>query len=160
MISIDNLRTSLNTEFLGRQIKYMEETPSTNEDAWICLKKNFPEGTLIITDNQVNGKGRRSSKWLSTSNKSLTFSFLLLPKKNLEDLSLLPLLTGISIIKGIQNITKIQPSSIGVYVGLDFVGDGLIKLPFIRSLRQVFPSSRITWIAGTHKSEFNRTLAP
>ena len=59
-----------------------------------------------------------------------------------------------------KNFTKIQPSSIGVYVGLDFVGDGLIKLPFIRSLRQVFPSARITWIAGTHKSEFNRTLAP
>ena len=55
---------------------------------------------------------------------------------------------------------KIKPSSIGVYVGLDFVGDGLIKLPFIRSLRQVFPNSKITWIAGTHKSEFNRTLAP
>ena len=59
-----------------------------------------------------------------------------------------------------KNITKIKPSSIGVYVGLDFVGDGLIKLPFIRSLRQVFPKSKITWIAGTHKSEFKRTLAP
>ena len=55
---------------------------------------------------------------------------------------------------------KIKPSSIGVYVGLDFVGDGLIKLPFIRSLRQVFPKAKITWIAGTHKSEFKRTLAP
>ena len=55
---------------------------------------------------------------------------------------------------------KIKPSTIGVYVGLDFVGDGLIKLPFIRSLRQVFPKSKITWIAGTHKSEFKRTLAP
>ena len=59
-----------------------------------------------------------------------------------------------------KNNRKIKPSSIGVYVGLDFVGDGLIKLPFIRSLRQVFPNSKITWIAGTHKSEFNRTLAP
>ena len=59
-----------------------------------------------------------------------------------------------------KNIIKIQPSSIGVYVGLDFVGDVLIKLPFIRSLRQVFPKAKITWIAGTHKSEFKRTLAP
>ena len=58
-----------------------------------------------------------------------------------------------------KNITKIKPSSIGVYVGLDFVGDGLIKLPFIRSLRQVFPNSKITWIAGTHKSEFKHNLS-
>ena len=55
---------------------------------------------------------------------------------------------------------KINPSSIAVYVGLDFVGDGLIKLPFIRSLRQVFPNAHITWIAGTHRSEFKRSLAP
>lgn len=55
---------------------------------------------------------------------------------------------------------KIHPSNIGVYVGLDFVGDGLIKLPFIRSLRQVFPDATITWIAGTHKSEFKHTLSP
>tara|TARA_B100000029_G_scaffold258863_1_gene255536 strand:- start:299 stop:1342 length:1044 start_codon:yes stop_codon:yes gene_type:complete len=55
---------------------------------------------------------------------------------------------------------KIKPSSIGVYVGLDFVGDGLIKLPFIRSLKQVFPKARITWIAGTHRSEFKHSLSP
>ena len=55
---------------------------------------------------------------------------------------------------------KINPSTIGVYVGLDFVGDGLIKLPFIRSLRQVFPKSKITWIAGTHRSEFKHSLSP
>ena len=59
-----------------------------------------------------------------------------------------------------KNNKKIKPSSIAVYVGLDFVGDGLIKLPFIRSLRQVFPKSKITWIAGTHKSEFAHTLSP
>ncbi len=59
-----------------------------------------------------------------------------------------------------KNNIKTKPSSIGIYVGLDFVGDGLIKLPFIRSLRQVYPKARITWIAGTHKSEFKRALAP
>ena len=56
-----------------------------------------------------------------------------------------------------KKIKKAKLSTIGVYVGLDFVGDGLIKLPFIRSLRQVFPNAKITWIAGTHKSEFKRT---
>ena len=59
-----------------------------------------------------------------------------------------------------KKINKINPSSIAVYVGLDFVGDGLIKLPFIRSLRQVFPKAKITWIAGTHKSEFKHSLTP
>ena len=61
----------------------------------------------------------------------------------------------------LQNkLSNTKPKSVAVYVGLDFVGDGLIKLPFIRSLRQVFPESKITWIAGTHKSEFKHSLSP
>lgn len=50
--------------------------------------------------------------------------------------------------------------SILVYVGLDAVGDGLIKLPFIRSLRAAFPQARITWMAGKGHTVFADTLAP
>ena len=108
MISIENIKTNLNTEFIGHKINYIDETHSTNDDIWNCLKKNEPEGTLVITNHQIKGRGRRNSTWLSTLNKSLTFSFLLLPNTNLEHLSLLPLLTGVSIIKGIENIAKIK----------------------------------------------------
>ncbi len=51
-----------------------------------------------------------------------------------------------------------QVSSILVYVGLDLVGDGLIKLPFVRSLRDAYPQARITWLAGKGKSTFNGVL--
>ncbi len=50
--------------------------------------------------------------------------------------------------------------SILVYVGLDAVGDGLIKLPFVRALRSAFPQSRITWLAGKGHTVFADTLAP
>ena len=108
MLSIDNITTGLNTEFIGHKIKLIDQTSSTNDDAWNSFHENEPEGTLIITNNQINGRGRRKSKWSSTSNKSLTFSFLLLPKTPIEKLGLLPLLTGISVIQGIRNITKIE----------------------------------------------------
>ncbi|MDO8606805.1 MAG: glycosyltransferase family 9 protein [Phaeospirillum sp.] len=51
-------------------------------------------------------------------------------------------------------------NSILVYVGLDAVGDGLIKLPFVRALRAAFPQARITWMAGKGHSVFADTLAP
>lgn len=47
-----------------------------------------------------------------------------------------------------------------VYVGLDLVGDGLIKLPFVRALRNTYPDSEITWLAGKGASTFSSTLAP
>ncbi len=53
-----------------------------------------------------------------------------------------------------------QPLSVLVYVGLDLVGDGLMKLPFIRALRQAYPDAQITWLAGKGKSVFSSLLAP
>ncbi|MEQ8356509.1 MAG: glycosyltransferase family 9 protein [Kiloniellaceae bacterium] len=52
------------------------------------------------------------------------------------------------------------PGSVLVYVGLDLVGDGLIKLPFLRALRNAYPSARITWLAGKGKSVYAHALAP
>lgn len=40
------------------------------------------------------------------------------------------------------------PATIGVIVGRDQVGDGLIKLPFLRALRHAFPQSKIHWITS------------
>ncbi len=51
-------------------------------------------------------------------------------------------------------------STILVHVGCDLVGDGLMKLPFVRTLRTAFPSARITWLAGNGTSVFAGSLAP
>lgn len=53
-----------------------------------------------------------------------------------------------------------QPATILVYVGLDAVGDGLMKLPFLRALRAAFPAARITWLAGKGHTVYAGTLAP
>lgn len=53
-----------------------------------------------------------------------------------------------------------QPRSILVYVGLDYVGDGLMKLPFVRALRAAYPDARITWLAGKGKTVYGGVLAP
>ena len=50
--------------------------------------------------------------------------------------------------------------SILIYVGGDLIGDGLMKLPFLRALRSAYPKSHISWCAGKHKSTFTRELAP
>ncbi len=49
-------------------------------------------------------------------------------------------------------------NSILVYVGLDRVGDGLIKLPFVRGLRAAYPDARITWLAGKDTSVYASVL--
>lgn len=55
---------------------------------------------------------------------------------------------------------RTQPASIMVYVGLDLLGDGLMKLPFAFALRAAFPRARIVWVAGRGASVYASTLAP
>ncbi|MBU6497459.1 MAG: glycosyltransferase family 9 protein [Rhodospirillales bacterium] len=49
---------------------------------------------------------------------------------------------------------------IAVYVDLDLVGDGLIKLPFVRALRHAYPTGELTWVAGRGRSAYGGALAP
>ena len=49
-------------------------------------------------------------------------------------------------------------TSVLVYVGLDRVGDGLLKLPFVRGLRAAYPEARITWLAGKDTSVYAGVL--
>jgi ADP-heptose:LPS heptosyltransferase len=51
-------------------------------------------------------------------------------------------------------------TSILVYVGLDLVGDGVMKLPFLSALRRLYPEARLTWLAGQGKTVYAGILAP
>jgi ADP-heptose:LPS heptosyltransferase len=47
-----------------------------------------------------------------------------------------------------------------VYSGLELIGDGVMKLPFLGALRQRWPAARITWLAGKGKTAYAHALAP
>ena len=53
-----------------------------------------------------------------------------------------------------------KPKSVLVYVGLDRVGDSLLKLPFVQGLRHAFPDAHITWLAGKDTSVYASFMAP
>ncbi len=46
------------------------------------------------------------------------------------------------------------PLRIGVIVGLDLVGDALIKMPFVRALRAAWPDAQIDWITSKGPTAF------
>ena len=52
--------------------------------------------------------------------------------------------------KNIKKFEIIEKKSkkILIYVGLDLLGDALLKLPALKFLKECFPKSEITWFAG------------
>lgn len=50
--------------------------------------------------------------------------------------------------------------SVLVHVGLDRLGDGLLKLPFMRGLKVAFPGAHVTWFAGKETTVYARSLKP
>ena len=108
MFSKELYQKYLHTKTLGCELIFQPQTNSTNEDAWEYIQNGISHGSLFLTDTQTDGKGRRDNKWFSTPEKSLTFSFILHSELELEKMGLLPLLTGISIVRGIESATAIQ----------------------------------------------------
>lgn len=47
-----------------------------------------------------------------------------------------------------------------VYSGLELMGDGVMKLPFVAALRERWPGARITWLAGKGRTVFAHELKP
>lgn len=50
------------------------------------------------------------------------------------------------------------PHRIGIIVGLDLIGDALMKLPFLRAVRQAFPAAEVHWITALGKTAFASVL--
>lgn len=48
--------------------------------------------------------------------------------------------------------------SILVFSHGELIGDGMIKLPFLKALRQTYPDAHITWLCGRHPTIFQTAL--
>lgn len=70
----------MNTQIIGSHIIEIEQTASTNTyTANLLQSEKQAEGTVIIADNQTDGKGQDQNKWESEPLKNLTFSIILYP---------------------------------------------------------------------------------
>jgi BirA family transcriptional regulator, biotin operon repressor / biotin---[acetyl-CoA-carboxylase] ligase len=68
------------TLFLGKNVVFVPECHSTNTLLLdLAQKTNQPEGTLVITNKQTQGRGQRGNGWETEQGKNLTLSLLLKP---------------------------------------------------------------------------------
>lgn len=81
-------------------VQHFDELDSTNS----YLKRNYSsleDKTVIVASHQTSGRGRLSRTWEDDSH-ALMFSILLKKDLNLNRVSLLPLLVGVSLVKTLE----------------------------------------------------------
>ena len=92
-VTPEKIRLGLKCKLFAGNIVHFHEIESTNEEAKRVAEKGYPEGTLIIAEKQIAGKGRMGRYWQSPST-GLWTSILLKPSIPPRDAPQLALLTA------------------------------------------------------------------
>ena len=104
MIFSNLIQTNLRTKHFGKEVEYYQRLDSTNVEAWDLIKSGeATNGMIIITDNQIKGKGRNGNSWFMAPSKGLAMSIILNQKLSIEEAELIPIAVGVSIAKAIEN---------------------------------------------------------
>lgn len=78
-LSAEAIARDLNTQTLGRRVVYHERVGSTNDIAKQLAEVGEPEGTVVIADEQVAGRGRLGRSWIAPARSSILMSLILRP---------------------------------------------------------------------------------
>lgn len=96
--------SGLRCKRLANRIFSFAEIDSTNTFAHELAEQGFPDGTLVIADSQIKGKGRMGRRWHSPKGKGLYFSLILRPKLPPDRMAGLSLMAGLALIRAIKDL--------------------------------------------------------
>lgn len=108
ILSENELRSIRKTEWLGNKIYYEAEMDSTNTKAMKLAEEGAPHGTIVVTDHQKNGRGRRGRTWESPAGSAIAMTFLLRPHIHPNNASMLTLIAAMAVAKGIEDETGLK----------------------------------------------------
>jgi BirA family transcriptional regulator, biotin operon repressor / biotin---[acetyl-CoA-carboxylase] ligase len=108
MYTAQALRQGLKTQRFGNKIYTFDTIDSTNNCARALAACWAEEGTVIIAEQQTAGRGRLGRVWQANPNENLTFSIILRPSANPEQMNLLPLYVAVAVAQAVERITSLK----------------------------------------------------
>lgn len=104
----EEIHYNLNTRLIGQKIITFDQIGSTNQEAKKLALEGMEEGTVIIADEQIAGKGRRGRNWVSPPGTGIWMSMILRPDTQPENASMITLVAGLAVCKAIHQITSMK----------------------------------------------------
>lgn len=95
---------------IGSRCIVLAELNSTNSELMRLATEaggSAPDGTVLLAERQLRGRGRLQRDWLTSEGNSLAMSILLRPRLAPTEVSQLPLLTALAVQQALQDIAPL-----------------------------------------------------
>lgn len=115
--TLDNANDLISEEGIKQHLKIDKEVKlhiyktiqSTNTLAKKMAIEGGANGTVIIADEQTQGRGRYGKSFFSPSGTGIYMSIIIKPDLNIEDSQLITIYTAVAVCKAIEKLTNLSP---------------------------------------------------
>ncbi len=102
----NEISEGLDTSVFGRKgIVYYRTINSTNTKAKELAAGGAPEGTLVVAEQQVQGRGRKGRTWFSPPQGGIYISLIAKPNISPGEAPKITMLTGVAVAEALQKLT-------------------------------------------------------
>jgi BirA family transcriptional regulator, biotin operon repressor / biotin---[acetyl-CoA-carboxylase] ligase len=108
-MTADKITLGLKSAFLGRQLHYHESVESTQKIAYKLAYENAEEGTVVIAEEQIAGRGRMDRKWHSPKYTGIWMSIILRPRLPIPKAPQLTLIAAVGVVQAIEEVSGLLP---------------------------------------------------
>jgi len=102
------LKRRLAASLFSSSIHYHPSTDSTNALARTLATQGAPEGTLVVTEEQTAGRGRRGRSWTSPAGANLLFSVLVRPPMDGDRVFVLTMVLALAGLKAVKSVAGLK----------------------------------------------------
>ncbi len=108
VVTAEEIGSRLQTETIGRQVVFYDVIDSTNNEAKRLAETGAADGTLVVTELQEHGKGRRGRGWVTPAKASIMMSLVLRPQIRPEHASSVTLVMGLAVAEACREFCKVD----------------------------------------------------
>ena len=105
----EDMRKRLAGRWIGHELHFYHRIDSTNLAALELAQQGAPEGTVVLADEQLTGRGRGDRYWHSPAGVGIYCSIVLRPKVMPARAQVITLMAGVAVAKAVSLKTSLSP---------------------------------------------------
>lgn len=108
-VTAPHIQHFLKASTYGKVIHHYDSLDTTQRVAHQLASEGATDGTLVIAEEQLQGKGRMARPWASSASKGIWMSLIIKPTLTPQQAPQLTLVAAVSIVRAIESVCKIRP---------------------------------------------------